>query len=487
MTRGHPDNPKSGRNRGGFFFRLRLRTQLLLVTNIVVGLFMAGVALKEYRAGVASRLETKESSLDDEARTLLVAVNDLRRLGADAVQRHIDSVCLMMNDGGSPAHTIEVRLEGQTLRADHSRHDPHTHAGSLGIVSGSATDDDSSVIITESRAPVIGNARRAELTRAVGIIIAGVIGAGVLNILVVQLATRPMRRLVDVVRRIGEGEMGATADIHSNSEITELSRAVSAMSVELAQRNTERRLQLERAARLQRHLLEIAGGQARDTVSIEYHPANDIGGDLVDIIRCDNGDTLVCLADVVGHGIHAAMAAAMLKTLLRALHEDRPNPAGLIRAINERFVETCLPEDFASMILVRINADGTSLTHASAGHEPCHLRRADGSLIPLETTGMVLGVVADSEYSESTVAVEPGDVVVLVSDGVTETQSPERVLFGRAALERTLEDAWSNEPGVLASAICREVELHRDSARQFDDVTVVVIATSAVPCVESLT
>ncbi len=453
----------------GRFRRARLRTQLLLTFNLSVGLVLAGFLYADYRHDLRGRLAAKSLALGDEARTLAQAVDSLVTQGDQAVLRHIERVCAAMDAGESPGHTIEVRVGDKLLSTAHHAHQAPAQNDAI---AGSATLGGLNIRIVERRAPLISQARTEGLRKALALGLAGVIGAAALNAVLLHLVSRPLERLVRSVRAIGRGRLGTPADIHANAELAELGQEITRMSAELARRDSDRTAQLERARRLQSHLIPVARAGAEVSVAIEYHPADEIAGDFVDVLACPNGDTLLCVADVVGHGIHAAMGSAVLKALLLATDLDEPSPGAMLATINRLFCRTSLPEDFASVVLVRISADSGHAVYASAGHEMGYLRHAGGDCEEIRSTGMVLGLDEEAQFDDAEFRLDRGDTLVLLSDGIREAMNTEGRQLGRTAVV-SLVRAWrGSDAGELARRLIEAANHHRGGAPALDDMTV---------------
>ncbi|QKK08492.1 MAG: SpoIIE family protein phosphatase [Planctomycetota bacterium] len=462
------------------FRKARLRTQLLLAVNLSIAAVLAGFVVADYRHTVSTKLQDKQNALADEARTIETAVRTLRAGGWEAIQDFIDTTCATMNVRESPGHTIEVTLGGTTLVADPATHG-HDHASAWSdLVWGESGNAGLGVRVGERRGPVLADVRRAELGRIGAILVAGAVGAAVLNVLLIRLVTRPVERMADAVRDIGHGRLGTTVEINANRELSDLAGAVSSMSLELARRDADRRAQLDRARRLQAHLVPASGADSTMSVAIEYHPADAVAGDLVDVITCANGDTLLCVADVVGHGIHAAMGSSILKALLLAANQDGASPAQMLHAINRGFCRSSLPEDFATMVIVRLARESGGASYASAGHEIGYVRRAGGGCDPMGSTGVILGIEEGASFEDVTIHLGPGDLLVLLSDGVTETFGEDGSLLGRQRIAALIQDAPRPDASEIATAIVDAARRHRGEAPALDDVTVLVAAMAAL-------
>lgn len=460
------------------FQRVRLRTQLLLVINVAIAIVMAGFIGFDYTHSVRARLHDKRIALSEEARTIKIAVQALRTSGLDAVQAYVDATCATMNAWESPGHRIEVMMGDVLIASDPAAH-AHDHADLWSeLISGSTGFADIRVRVGERRGPLIAATQRAALGRIGGIVVAGFVGAVMLNILLVRLVSRPLERTVRVVRDIERGRFGGTVEVSANRELSELAQDVSQMSRELARRAADRNAQLERARRLQSHLIPSrTSGDV--SIAIEYHPADEVAGDFVDVIACPNGDTLVCVADVVGHGIHAAMGSAVLKALLLATDLSELSPSAMLQAINRRYCLSSLPEDFASMVLLRLSADGARAVYASAGHETGYVRCADGSCDPLSSTGLILGIDADATCEDREVSLSGGDVLVLLSDGVSEAANEGGILFGRKTVASIVGASGCADPSQLARDLVNAATRHRGRAPVLDDMTVLTVGVPA--------
>ncbi len=458
------------------FQRAHLRTQLLVTVNLFVATFLAGYLYIDFQRSVQTRLHDKTVSLSDEASTIQAAVQELSKIGNEVVQRHINTICATMNAGDSPGHTIEVIVDGTKIVSEATEH-LHDHSSPWSeLVSGSSNTDGVSVRVGERRKPLIARVRRESLAGLGALVGVAIFGAVILNLLLVHLVTRPLERTVHAVREVGRGKLGTTVGVNTNFELTQLADEVSLMSRELARRNSDRNAQIDRARRLQSYLIPTQITRDRVGIAIEFHPADEIAGDFVDVLECPNGDTLLCVADVVGHGIHAAMGSAVLKALLLTVDLDEPSPSVMLEWINQRFCKTSLPEDFASMVLMRVSADGTRMVYASAGHELGYLRRADGSFKDLHSSGTILGVDSEAQFEDVKFGLNPNDLVVLLSDGVGETFNNERVILGRDAITSVVKNPSSTDAGVVAKEIVDRAVMHRGDSPALDDITVLVLS-----------
>lgn len=176
-------------------------------------------------------------------------------------------------------------------------------------------------------------------------------------------------------------------------------------------------------------LSQAAHPPARDdAVGLEYaalyRPADtdqEVGGDWYSVMSLPDDRTYLAVGDVVGHGLMAVEDMAQLRSTANAYAYQGLRPAQLLTELN-RFAESQLRGEFATNFVAIFDPHAGSLTYGSAGHLPALLRRADtGDLVLLhDATGPILGPFSDSVYTESTVQVGPGDVIIMYTDGLVE-------------------------------------------------------------------
>ncbi len=159
----------------------------------------------------------------------------------------------------------------------------------------------------------------------------------------------------------------------------------------------------------------------------DYHPALDeaeVGGDFYDVFDIGQGRLAFVMADVSGKGLKAAVYTAMTKNMVRAyVHED-PSPARVLEKLNSALCDYTPEELFITAFYGVLDTGRNTLTYADAGHdEPLMLCQCTKRVTPLDVTGIALGVVPGSRYSEFEVYMHPGDMLLLYTDGITDARS----------------------------------------------------------------
>jgi serine phosphatase RsbU (regulator of sigma subunit) len=180
-----------------------------------------------------------------------------------------------------------------------------------------------------------------------------------------------------------------------------------------------------------------------------YHPLRLVGGDFFHVEKVSETAAGVFIADVMGHGGRSAIITAMLRALLEELvHDEFKDPAGLLSHINHKLTRILQQAGngalYATALYVLIDAETQVIRHASAGHPaPVHLRRRQGRAISIEhpNPGTVLGVFEGMAYFNHETAYEPGDSLIVYTDGIVEVENASGHEFGLASLCESVTDA----------------------------------------------
>jgi len=212
-------------------------------------------------------------------------------------------------------------------------------------------------------------------------------------------------------------------------------------------------------------------------------PAAATGGDYYDYLpMLDEGLGLV-IGDVTGHGLGPALLMAETRAYLRIVALNRHCPSEVLTRANRVLAEDLGGERFVTVLLARLDPPARRLVYANAGHPPGHVLGPQGEIkCTLKRTGMPLGLQLDTIYADSQpVALEPGDLVVLLTDGIEEAMAPDDSVF---SVERALEVVRANRHRAardIVEAIYAAVRDFSQGAPQADDVTAVVVKVLAEP------
>jgi hypothetical protein len=216
---------------------------------------------------------------------------------------------------------------------------------------------------------------------------------------------------------------------------------------------------------------QIAGVE----IGVRFWPARNVSGDYYDVISENGGGRfLICIGDVAGKGAGAALLMASVQGSVRALAKDGCPLDEMCGRLNRLLVRAVPLGRFVTFCIARVEIDTGRVTYVNAGHNPPIMLRADGRHEELMSTGLVLGVMPEAEYAESTALLEPGSRLVLFTDGVIEAIDRDGQQFGRERLERLLASCPADSPTGLAERILEETRTFEHGKPQ-DDTTVVVV------------
>ena len=450
--------------------------------------FLAFDAARETR----QREREKVAALDEEAMTLHQAVARLAHHSAGELQEFVDGVCGRMTDDASPGHHIVVESRGHIYQARaHGRDSDDTVRAVLAaaqapdrrgairgevVVVGTHAEDGTRVFVAERLDTLRHEVRTQVALRAVAVLAFGAILALAVNFTIYRLVSRPLRRLARTIGAIRAGQLGARAGAFKSRELAALAAAVNDMGRTLAEDDARRRLAVAHARRVQENLLPKPGRAVPGvTIAAVHHPADGVAGDFYDALLLPDGSVLVCVADVVGHGVPAAMMAAVLKVLFLDAAELDPDPGRMVRRVNARFTALGIPDGFASLLVVRWCPEQKTAWYASAGHEPGLLTVGSQPPVLLEATGTLLGVLEDGEWESLAVPAGPGTTLLVLTDGVTESMDADGVQFGRTRLGEVVAAVGGADPERVVEAVDAAVRTHLAGRPPDDDYTLVAV------------
>jgi serine phosphatase RsbU (regulator of sigma subunit) len=198
----------------------------------------------------------------------------------------------------------------------------------------------------------------------------------------------------------------------------------------------------------------------------------EVGGDVYDFLELADGRLAVVLGDVTGHGIDAAADMAMAKFVFRSLAREHTEPGDFLAAANEIVLEEIAPGKFITLLYLTIDARTGELACASAGHPPPRLLRRGGKPEPLAVGGLALGIDGDQDYEEARIRLEPGDAIVLFTDGLLEARR-DGELYGEARLDEALSAHADLSAQQLADALL--ADCHAYGGELGDDCAIVVL------------
>ncbi len=243
---------------------------------------------------------------------------------------------------------------------------------------------------------------------------------------------------------------------------------------ESAQRNRMEQ-ELDVARSIQASL--IPGGQPEIpecTVYSFWEAARQVSGDFYDFLPLEDNKWGIAIADVADKGIPAALFMALSRTILRTVAFNRISPAKVLERTNEIIYNDTSSDLFVTVFYCVWDPQAARLTYASGGHNPPLLIRENGTTTLLKASGIALGVLEKITIEQKSVQLEPGDLVIFYTDGVTEAMNEDYDEYGLERLRRLSINMRTNTAEEIARAIRESIDDHAGGAPQFDDITLVV-------------
>ena len=206
-------------------------------------------------------------------------------------------------------------------------------------------------------------------------------------------------------------------------------------------------------------------------------PARNVGGDFYDVVRLEGGRIGVAIADVSDKGVPAALVMMSSRTLLKGAAIGYEPPGLVLGAVNELLLENNDAAMFVTVFYAVYDPSNGSFRYANGGHNPPLIIHADGSsaFLPM-TGGIALGLAPDLEYLEKEVTLEPGDTILLYTDGVVEAMTADNEQFGDGRLQAIFVESPPQDPQTTTEAVFQAVHSFVGGIAQSDDITVLALS-----------
>jgi sigma-B regulation protein RsbU (phosphoserine phosphatase) len=241
-------------------------------------------------------------------------------------------------------------------------------------------------------------------------------------------------------------------------------------------RSQQQEQELDKAREIQEGLLPKKIPQVKGLeVAGTWQPASVVGGDYFDVLKFNERKIGVCIGDVAGKGISAALLMANLQASFRAFASEAVSPGTLVGKLNEVISSNIAPDKFITFCYCTIDAADNRLTFTSAGHWPPILFHKSGEAVPLKEGGPPLGIFPNRNYEDVELQLDSGDRLVLYTDGLTEAMNSDEQEFGERRLVELASCNIALSASELLAAIKKEVVTFCNGRFQ-DDFTLVVVA-----------
>ena len=255
--------------------------------------------------------------------------------------------------------------------------------------------------------------------------------------------------------------------------------AIAIENARLYQAVRRQEAQLERdiamAREVQLRLLPQAAPKMENAeMAVRFLPARTIGGDLYDFLDYGPGRTAIVMGDVSGKAVPAALFAALVSGIMHSAAQQRPEPAEMLALLNDALQERKLESQYVTMLFAVWNDESRLLQVANSGAvQPVFCRMGQSETVRAE--GFPLGMFANASYEELTVATEPGDVIIFVSDGILDAEDAEDEMYGQERLASLLCSRRDHPAQEIADAILADVSRFQGEQERFDDETIIVL------------
>ena len=328
------------------------------------------------------------------------------------------------------------------------------------------------------------------MNRQMVLLLTGLVLLVIVILLVVTWITRPIKRLAAVAGEVAQGKLDVrVTGVKSRDEIGQFTQTFNQMVTDLkanvearinetsARQAMERELQVAR--QIQTSLLPMTRPPYphRDEFSLhaDNEPARFMAGDFFDFWFVEDDLLALVMADVSGKGVPAAMFMAVARTIIRSVSVPGRSPGEILTVTNRVMAEDNEEQMFVTVFYAHYNVKTGELLFANGGHNPPYIVRKDGKMESLgASTGPLVGVWDDARFGNEKRHLDPGDLLLLYTDGVTEAHNEKHEMFGEIGLQKLLAEIHGRPVGEICQAIIDKVDQHRNNEGQ-DDVTLLAL------------
>ncbi|PYV42155.1 MAG: hypothetical protein DMG06_14955 [Acidobacteria bacterium] len=327
----------------------------------------------------------------------------------------------------------------------------------------------------------------------IGILFLFVEGASLISgVGLTRTITRSIADLYEATRKIKVGDFSHRIPIRTNDQLSELAGSFNSMTENIEKliveskekERLESELEIAREVQSQLFPKEVPRLKTLELDGV-CNPARTVSGDYYDFVAIESCWTALAIGDIAGKGISAALLMASIQSSLRAqltyrngLRSNRPentpiSTSSVVTLLNQQLYENTSPEKFASFCCGVYDDRTGKLFYTNAGHLPPILVR-QGKASRLAISGMVLGVLPNNHYDQDCVELQPGDLLVAFTDGITEPENEYGEEFGEKRLTELLLRHARRPLDELVTVITSSVREWSNSPEQQDDMTVLV-------------
>ena len=294
--------------------------------------------------------------------------------------------------------------------------------------------------------------------------------------------TRNLTYLTDGVGRIAQGDYAARVPVKSRDEVGRLAAAFNRMAADVEQHQRsaieqERiRRELELGRRIQSDMLPRAplhfGLTEVKGISV---PAREVGGDFFNYFQLDSGRVALLVGDVSGKGVGAALLMANIQASLRTRFALGQELSAIAEAIDHDIEANSPGPVYATLFIAIFDPATRRMRYVNAGHNPQFVRRGNGRLEKMSSTGLPVGMMAGHGYSEMEVQLAPGDLLFFFTDGCVEMENEAGEMFGSDRLESLVSASVGGSADQVLVAVEHAIATFRGGRDLFDDATMMAV------------
>lgn len=294
--------------------------------------------------------------------------------------------------------------------------------------------------------------------------------------------TRALNALRRGTARLREGNLRYRIPIEGRDDLWDVADNFNQMAVEL-EKARELEIEKERlegelslARQIQARLLpgETPRVPRTELAGLSV-PARQVGGDYYDVLNLPDGRAAFIVADVSGKGVPAALLMSSFRAALLSQRVEAHGPGETLSRLNRFLHRSVEPGRFVTAFLGVLNPDTGEVVYSNAGHDPPHWARPNGDTTLLREGGLVLGLFGDSVYAEASVTLEPGDLLALFTDGVTEAQNEFEEFWGEERFAELVRGHAEKSCRRLSQEVLEEVRAFSGDHGQSDDITLLFV------------
>jgi sigma-B regulation protein RsbU (phosphoserine phosphatase) len=326
----------------------------------------------------------------------------------------------------------------------------------------------------------------ALMTRNIMIIAVGFLAISILgSFLLSSVTIRPIKKLSEGAAVISTGDLDYKIGINTSDELGLLAHEFNVMTEKLKKakdKEIESRIleeQLELAKEIQEGLNPM-GFYEKNGLQIKgfTRAAKGVGGDYFDYIDINDMSVGALISDVSGKGVPASLVMVMIRTVFTnsVRHNRRIDCATVVRSINDALSAEFAIDKFATLFFMIFNRETGELSFSNAGHGPLFCYRAALNRCTVtKLDGVPIGITDDVDYEQAKLLFNPGDIVVLYTDGITEMRNEAKEEYGRLRLQNLLIDNHGLNAQEIVEKLVADVDMFKGTASQHDDMTTLVM------------